>query len=255
MSLASLSSSYIYVLLLIFCRITAIFLFAPIFSDSQIPKKVSIIFAFFCSLLIYPVVMNLENIDIPKTALLLGYNVVLEVLIGAFIGLYLRLIIAVAHIFGYIISTTIGLSAATLLDPSQSTQGTLIGNFLTMLIIVLMFSLGVDHAFIKTLVFSYKKFSLGSFTEFYSDITTSIIQSVSTSWMLAMKASVAFMIAGIVINVSAGILAKLMPQIQAFFLVMPLQLLIGFFLLSITLSSVMLWLMEEYQNYLIQFTR
>ena len=174
-----------------------------------------------------------------------------QIVIGSFIGLFLRIIVSAVSILGFIISNTMGLSAATLIDPTQvSQQGTLVGNFFTILSIVLIFAFGIDHEVIRDIITSYKTFKLGSFSEFYADYTKSIIMAVNDTWALGVKMAASFIIIGLLINIGGGVLSRLMPQLHIFFLIIPLQALIGFFLLSITISSIIIWFIEQYKYYI-----
>jgi flagellar biosynthetic protein FliR len=44
-----------------------------------------------------------------------------------------------------------------------------------------------------------------------------------------------------------------MPTLQVFFVIMPLQLLVGFGLMAVTVSASMIWFLEVYRNHLTGF--
>jgi len=50
-----------------------------------------------------------------------------------------------------------------------------------------------------------------------------------------------------------GLIARLMPTLQVFFVVMPLQLLVGFGLMAVTVSASMIWFLEVYRDHLSGF--
>ena len=161
--------------------------------------------------------------------------------------MFLKILVSVVTIFGFIISNSMGLSAATLVDPSQaSQQGTLLGNFFTILLIVLIFAVGIDHAIINGIASSYKTFPILSYAEYSADYTQTIVRIVNEVWILSVKMASSFIIISLLINIGGGILSKLMPQLHIFFLIIPLQSLIGFLFLSITISTLMLWFIEKY---------
>ncbi len=178
-------------------------------------------------------------------------NISGEIIIGLFIGLFLKIIVSVVNIFGFVISNSMGLSAATLVDPSQSSQqGTLLGNFFTILAIVLIFATGIDHIVINSLALSYKTFPIFSYAEFNSDYTQSIMKAVNEVWIISIKMASSFIIISLLINIGSGILSRLMPQLHIFFLIIPIQSLIRFLFLSITISTLMIWFIETYKNYI-----
>ncbi|MFQ3307366.1 MAG: flagellar biosynthetic protein FliR [Candidatus Midichloriaceae bacterium] len=251
MNLTEFSSNYVYSAFIIFCRVSCMILLTPGFGENNINSRIKITFSFLITLIILPIVNINNQIIIPSEFLVLVLNVISELLLGIFFGLILRIILSSVNILGYVISNTIGLSAATLIDPTQDAQqGTIVGNFLTLLAIVLIFSFNLQHEVIQSIVLSYKNFKIGSFFEFYHDHTNTIVRVVNDSWNIAIKMSMAFIIIGLVINVVGGIISRIMPQIHVFFLIIPLQTMVGFLILAITVSSLMIWFIEHYKNYI-----
>ena len=252
MNLSEFSVNYLYSILIVFCRVGCIVMFVPGIGETLISVRIKLLFSILLTTIIAPIVTSVSgNIVLPNSAIELVLNVTTEIVIGSFIGLFLRIIVSAVSILGFIISNTIGLSAATLIDPTQvSQQGTLVGNFFTILSIVLIFAFGIDHEVIKGIITSYKTFKLGSFSEFYADYTKSITMAVNDTWALGVKMAASFIIIGLLINIGGGVLSRLMPQLHIFFLIIPLQALIGFFLLSITISSIMIWFIEQYKYYI-----
>ena len=58
---------------------------------------------------------------------------------------------------------------------------------------------------------------------------------------------------GLVFYMGLGVLSRLMPQLQVFFLAMPANILIGFLLLALLVSSMMLWYLEYFEATMQQF--
>lgn len=67
---------------------------------------------------------------------------------------------------------------------------------------------------------------------------------MSSVFQMAMKMSAPHIVIGLIIYLAAGIIARLMPNIQIFFLLMAPQLLISFFILMICSGALMLWYMD-----------
>jgi flagellar biosynthetic protein FliR len=65
--------------------------------------------------------------------------------------------------------------------------------------------------------------------------------------------SAPFLVYGLVFTAAMGVLARLMPTLQIFFVAMPAQLLIGIALLAVTLSSLMIWFLDSYERQLAPF--
>ena len=84
-----------------------------------------------------------------------------EMLIGAVLGLTARLTISALQVAGSVIAQQLGLGFVTAVDPTQGQQGVIVGNFLTMLGITLIFATDLHHLVIAALNDSYTLFRPG----------------------------------------------------------------------------------------------
>jgi flagellar biosynthesis protein FliR len=84
-----------------------------------------------------------------------------ELFIGAVLGLSARLTISALQVAGSVIAQQLGLGFVTAVDPTQGQQGIIVGNFLTMLGVVLIFALDLHHLVIAGLNDSYLLFKPG----------------------------------------------------------------------------------------------
>ena len=62
-----------------------------------------------------------------------------------------------------------------------------------------------------------------------------------------------FLVYGLVFAAAMGVLARLMPTLQVFFVATPAQLLVGLGLLAITLSTLLIWFLDSYERQLAPF--
>ena len=221
----------------------------PGIGEAFVSSRIKIILAVLVAFLMLPILNLPDTITMPQSAVELVLKIAGEITIGFYIGLFLRVIASAVNIIGFVISSATGLSAANMMDPTQSSQGSIIGNFLTITFLVLLFSLNVDHDVISLISVSYIKLPLWSFYDSIVDITKLFIEAVQNSWFIAIRLSLSFLIISFIINISAGLISRLMPQMHVFFVVMPAQIIIGFFVMMISISSILLLFITEYKNY------
>ena len=69
---------------------------------------------------------------------------------------------------------------------------------------------------------------------------------VSDGFAAALALSAPFVLIGIIVSIGMGVLARLMPQVQVFFIVMPLQIALGFGILALTLGAMLRWHSERF---------
>ena len=61
-----------------------------------------------------------------------------------------------------------------------------------------------------------------------------------------MQIAAPFIVVALLFYISLGLLARLMPQFQVFFVALPLQIMVGTFVLMLTISSAMMWFLTYF---------
>jgi flagellar biosynthetic protein FliR len=223
-------------LLLIFCRITAFFIVAPVFSAKNVPNQFKIGLAFFITLVVF------STID-PSSMTFDGIYVVAimkETVIGLLIGFVAYLFFTVVQISGSFIDMQMGFSMANIIDPMTGTQSPILGNLKFMLAVLLFITMGGDHYFIHAIIDSYRWVPLSNdaFAHIYNgQVSEFLLQSFATVFKLAFQMAAPMIAALFLIDVGLGILARTAPQFNIFVIGMPLKVLVGFVLLTILFPS------------------
>jgi flagellar biosynthetic protein FliR len=238
--------SQVFAFLLIFFRLGAAVMVLPGVGEAYVPPRVRLGFALGFSLALTPVLQS-SLPSIPGSPLSLMLLILNEVMIGVFMGLIVRIMFAAMHITGMILAMVSGLSSALMFDTTQSSQGSIIGNFLSIVALVLFFSMDLHHIVFKGLLDSYTLFIPGQFLP-VDDFANMASRLVSKIFLIAVQLSTPLLMVGLIVYLASGILSRLMPIMPVFFVIIAPQLLISFFLLMITLSAMMLWYMTTLQE-------
>lgn len=214
----------------------------PGFGESYVPTRVRLLLAAVFSVLIAPVIQHLP--PMPNNIMNLFTLLFAEILIGLFLGGLSRMLISAVHMAGMIIAYQSSLASAVTQDLTLSqAQGTSLGNLLGMSALVLLFATDLHHLMLRGLADSYTLFTAGQFPR-VDDFANHATHTINGSFQMAMKIAAPHIVIGLIIYLGAGIIARLMPNIQIFFLLMAPQLLISFFILMISSSAIMLWYIE-----------
>jgi flagellar biosynthetic protein FliR len=128
-----------------------------------------------------------------------------------------------------------GLAYALTMDPSQGIQGALVASFLTILGTVVIFSLNLHFLMLRGVADSYVLFVPGQMPPM-GDFTELAVRVVAGSFALGIQLAAPFIVYAMIFNISLGIMARLMPALPIFFVVMPLQIWVAFGLLGVTLA-------------------
>jgi flagellar biosynthetic protein FliR len=243
--------SQIFSFFIIFCRIGSGLIVLPGFGETYVSPRIRLSIALAISFLLTPVLGKLIP-ALPSSSLALALLVISEILIGIFIGFLCNILISVTHVAGMIFSFQAGVSSAVVYDVSQSSQGSLIGNFLGMMTIVLLFTTNLHLLMLRGITESYSVFIPGQFPPL-AHFVEAMTRLLSDSFVMAVQITMPIIVVATLLFLGAGILSRLMPTIQVFFLITSPQLLIGFFIFTTTFSAMMLWYMEFYREKLTWF--
>jgi len=241
----------IFAFLLVFVRIGAIFMVAPGFGEGFVSPRIRLAIAISVSFLILQFVADQLP---PQPANILALFVLLsgEIVVGLIIGGALRLAVSALHIGGTIIAQQSGLAAAQFFDPAQMAQGAVTSSFLTLMGTTMIFVTDLHHLMLQGLYASYELFPVGKMPPF-GDVAMLVTNFVAGSFKLGFQISAPFLVYGLTFYIGVGLINRLMPQVQIFFVAMPLQIMMAFAILAITSGASIMWFISYYEATLIRF--
>lgn len=242
-----------FVFILIFARMGSMVMAMPALGDGHVPTRIRLIFALVLTLVMLPLVRDAYG-TVPAKLGAVMLAMVSEIAVGVFLGLSARLLTAAIHVAGTVIAFQSGLAFAQNLDPTQGTQGAIVGTFLALLATTLIFSLDLHYLLLAALRDSYDLFVPGQILPF-GDFGEMAVHIVSGAFRVGVQLAAPFLVFGLVFYMGLGVLSRLMPQLQVFFLAMPANILFGFLLLALLLSSMMLWYLDFFETSMARFLK
>jgi flagellar biosynthetic protein FliR len=232
------------IFLLMFARLGTMAMLMPGLGERGIPTRVRLVIALVLTLVLMPIYRNTYTVVLDAGfAPLLGV-LIQEVLIGAVLGLTARLALSALLVAGTVIAYQLGLGFSMAVDPTQDQQSVMVSNFLAILGVALIFATDMHHLAIGALDESYNLFKPGTVLP-SGDVAELMISTVSGAFRVGIQLAAPFLVFGILFNVGLGVLARLMPQLQVFFLGLPASIMIGFAILM-TLVGVLMGTFLEY---------
>jgi flagellar biosynthetic protein FliR len=231
--------------MLVFARVGAMVMLLPGFGESNIPVRIKLGIALLLTLIILPLHRADYQVDLTSTAAL-GVLLVHEIAIGIVLGATARVTLAALAVAGSVIAQQLGLGFVTAVDPTQGQQGVLIGNFLSILGMTLLFATDTHHLVIAALNESYRIFAPGQLMP-SGDVAALATRAFATAFKIGMQLSAPFLVFGLVFNIGLGVLARLMPAMQVYFVGVPLSIMVGFLIFALVLTG----MMATYLNYFI----
>ncbi|WP_374653766.1 flagellar biosynthetic protein FliR [Phenylobacterium sp.] len=244
------AASQVYAAGLIFARVGAIVMLLPGFGDTSVPPRIRLSFAFLMALMLMPVVA--KGMPVPGDVSGVAGAVVKELMIGLMIGAILRMLLSSLATAGEIISIQTTLSFAQTAAPGQAQPSTTLGTFLGLIGITLIMATDLHHMFLAAIVKSYSIFPFSRPIQI-SDGAQLAIQTVAGSFRLGLQLAAPVVVFSVIFNVAAGLVGRVMPQFQVFFVVTPLIVLLGLSIFALSLGVIgMVWL-NRYRELVSQF--
>ena len=232
--------------MILFARLGALVMVVPGIGDRTVPVRIRLLLALALTVALYPALRE-KMPPLPNTPNDMFWIVFIEVVIGILIGFSVRLITTGLQAAGEIIAVQTGLAFAQSVDPAQGIQGTLVSNFLSVLAITLIFSADLHHLLLLSMKDSYQLFPVGR--EFpIGDFVQLSLTNLSAAFRIALQLSSPFLVFGLVFYLGIGILSRLIPQVQIFFVAMPANIFFGFVLFMVLLSTLMKVYLEYFQE-------
>jgi flagellar biosynthetic protein FliR len=222
-------------LLLIFVRIGGAMVLMPGMAEAYVAPRVRLLLALGLSLaLLGPLAPTLPAL--PHEPLALGRLLGAEVVLGLFIGSAAKVIFAALHIAGTTIAFHSGLAAAAIFDPNEATQGTLPGNFLTTTALVLLFVTDSHHLLVQGLAASYATLPPGDALP-WGDMAELLARLADQALGLGLRLAAPILLVSVLTYLAMGVLNRLMPTFQVFFIALPLQILAAFATVMLTFAA------------------
>ena len=223
--------------ILMFARIGTMIMLLPGLGEMSVPARIRLTIALVLTFVLFPLHRAGYAIDLRSPGpviVALGQ----ELAIGMVLGLTARLTISALQVAGSVIAQQLGLGFVTAVDPTQGQQGLILGNFLALLGVTLIFATDLHHMVIAALHDSYRLFRPGE-VPVVGDVSSLVTNTVASAFRVGIQLSGPFLVFGLVFNVALGVLSRLMPQMQVYFVATPLSIMVGFVILLVVVGAMM----------------
>jgi flagellar biosynthetic protein FliR len=222
-----------------FTRIMAVLVVVPILAGQMVPAQVRLGLGLLLSLMIIPWQAMPENFEAVS---FLGFTfmIIRELAIGLLLSFAVTLTFSVFQIAGQIMGLTSGFSANRVLNPAIGETGSAIDQFFSMVAMLLFLVIDGHHMIIHALGLTFEVSPLlGAFPQFTIEsmdyLGKMFLQMISAGIEIALPVVGTLLLT----DLTLGLLARVAPQIQVFFLGLPLKIGVGLLTLSIAMSVIL----------------
>ena len=242
--------------LLIFVRVASFVYIAPFFSMSNTPARVRVGLAFFISVLLYQTGPKQEVVY----DTLIGYTIIVmkEVVTGFLIGFGANLCTALVSFAGQIADMEMGLSMASLFDPTTKQQTTITGVYYNYKVLLLLMISGMHRYLLNALAETYELIPVNGAVFHDEALLQALITFMGDYIIVGFRICLPIFAVMILLNAVLGILAKVSPQLNMFAVGIQMKVLVGFCILFVTtamLPDAAGFIYEQMKRMVVSFVR
>jgi len=220
--------------ILIFIRIASFVSVAPFFGMANTPARIKAGLSVFIALILYSVLpkTGLESTTIFSFATL----VLKEIMTGLIIGFAAGICSNIMMVAGHIIDINVGLSMATEFDPITQSETAITGNLYNYLVLLLLLITNMHHYILKALVESYQLIPINGQHFHWNALLAAMVMYVTQLFSIAFQIILPIFACLMILDCVLGIMAKVAPQMNMFSVGMQLKILLGFFMMFLTVG-------------------
>lgn len=222
---------------LLLARLGAACMVMPGLGEQEVPAPIRLALALALVVLLLPVLRPALP-PAPDAAAEAARLIVLESLVGLWLGGLARLVALALAMAGQAIALMAGLSSALVPDPQLGQQAAVTARLGGLLAALVVLSTGLYAVPLAALAGSYALFPPGAPWP-AGEAAEAVAIAAGQGLDLALRLAAPFVFGAIVLNVSLGLLARLAPQVQVYFVAVPGQILAGIALLALLLPAML----------------
>ncbi len=220
--------------LLVSLRASCLLFFCPPWDSRLIPVQIRLFSILGLSLALTPLVSS-SLPPFPATWSAGVFLVLRELIIGLGFGLVFRFLFAGIQMAGNLVAIQMGFGMATLLDPQTQAQNTFLAEMLVLFATLIFLTLNGHHVLLRLLAQSFQEVPLQAGISLPGSLFAYIPSLGRLMFDLALQLLAPVLALLFLTQVSLGLVARAVPQIQVMIVGFPLTIAVGLFFLSITL--------------------
>ena len=244
-----LSTYYVFPFFLLFARFGSALMIFPFFADVSINQRTRLLLALFITAALFPLLQTKVPL-MPDSIVEMVSYVFIEVLIGIFLAITARIFMTVMTVGGELIAYTSGFQAASLFDPQTQANNIAPAVFLGITSVLMVLAMNLHHVMLEGVVLSYEVMPVGQLPEIEGSLKA-VLETVKNIFIIGIKLAAPVMVTGFLGYIGFGIFNRLIPQFQAFFVSIPLTIVLGIFVLGVALGGMLTLFTEELQKHIV----
>jgi flagellar biosynthetic protein FliR len=228
-----LTQENILTFLLTIFRIAGLMAIAPVLAHRLIPAKLRLLLSLILAYFLFSYT-GLSGISAEIGLLSIASIAVREFAFGALLGFLFQIIFIGVQFGGGVIGYQIGFALVNVVDPTTSTNISIISQVKLLLATLIFLLIDGHHLVLQALFESYRLVPLGA-VSIETTLLDDLVRFAGQTFVIGIKLAAPVVVTLFVTDICLGILARTMPQMNVFVVGFPLKISAGLFVLATTL--------------------
>lgn len=216
--------------LFVFLRIAGVIFIAPIFGHGSIPVIAKIFLAIVITYMLMFLVKDFQ-FNQEQGLLMLALTGAKELITGMIIGFAFNIVLWGIAFGGMIIGQETGFGVAAIFNPSVEFENNIIGDFYYLIALMVFLLINGHHFIIQSIHSSLKLIPLGTYV-IDGDVLREVVKYAGGVFVIAIKIAAPILVSFFLVHVAMGVISRMIPQMQVFFVALPLQMILGLMLIA-----------------------
>lgn len=213
---------------LVFVRIVTILALMPVFGSFAVPPQVKAAFALILAMILFGAVMPEARMAAGQfTMPLFGLLVVKEVMVGIAVGFVASTLFAAVQFAGRLVDVEIGFGFVELMDPMNNETVTVWGQLQVVLFMIIFLTINGHYFMLLAVQRSFELIPMLSGVLPGGKAAYHIVSITGAVFVTALKFSAPIYVTLVLSEIALGAVARTVPQINIFFVGMPLKIAVG----------------------------
>ncbi len=228
---------------LILIRVGVILFMFPFFNSRVIPVLAKAGLVIIITIILFPVIDS-KGFESSNTLYGIFQTVASEVIIGMILGILIQMLFEGIRMMGQVVGFQTGFAITNILDPQSGSQVSILSNMAYLMAVVIFLILNGHHILLNAIRDSFDIINVGSLN-LDRRIFHEIVRASGDMFIIAIKIGAPAIAILLFIQVSFGLITKLIPQMNIMIVAFPVQVVMGLIFFGICLNM-LLALMERY---------
>lgn len=227
---------------LVLFRMIAFIIAMPVIGVAPIPIQIKVLFALSMTFIIFPVT-DWKGLSVEISNADAAFLAAKEIAIGLIFGFLGRMFFMTLSMAGQLISISMGISNAQLFNPAFGESSTAFDQFFIILATLFFFSIQGHHLMISGLV---ETFNIIPIYQSSIDLSgfAALVPMSEKIIEISLKFASPILVTILFTNVAMGVVGRAVPQINILITSLPVNTLVGLFVLFVGVP-VIVWQMQE----------